>query len=614
MLMASSGLNAEKLYDVECDNITGDEECQVLLPYCSKYTVYGEDEMEEVSNFVCTECEPGFEPVADGIKNIPRNYNLPDLKRSGLEFLQLCKRIDTPVEGVNCNSHWCRKELPFCYKYKFTKENDKFGYFECLECDPLFDTRGKLETSKATNFYQIKRTCTRKMEIRECGEICQEELPGCKKYMVSNKMFTTYDSVEIETAEFECLEPLEGYEIMSRFVRSDTNPGLQKETTLASFQSTLQSCSDIKCRHALPYCLKYVTNQQTGDFVLYTCQECQVGYKPKVNYRAYGSISHMARNSQFAMVCEAVEIDQAKCDSRCQQEIPGCLTFSIYNPNYNLGISIQTAKYACNVCAEGYEGVMEIDDVVVHSDFNVLLNTKVRCRPLDVSQPTPCDDYCRRKYPHCLKYTAQKDDFDPPSEENFRCHQCDEGYEPTSSGDSLPWFAGYERVVCKRKATGEIFTCDSTCQKEFPGCEQMSITNGKGDHNSYQCHKCSEGKFPIPYEKGNPGKLGYHDSIMRNSNTLYLCAEKKSQMYLSLYTCQFKDPNIFDHIECFDQRNCQRIVSMRDLDTGVISNRCVLCKNGFQLKANPPHYYDIDQDQCEALKLASNHRLFTATA
>lgn len=605
------GLQAEKLYDVKCDNITGEEECQQLLPYCSTYAIFEDEDFDDLFTFTCTQCEPGFEAIPGGVKGVPRDYKLPSLKKLGIDFLQLCKRADTPAEGVNCNSYWCKRELPLCYKYTFKKDSDTHGFFDCLECDQMFTPREKSTTATITDLHVFKRTCARRLETRECGETCQEELPGCTKFKVSDSKFITVGPTEVERATFECLIPLEGYEVMKTLVTADTHPEIQKDTTLPNFQSSLQSCSDVECRHVLPYCLKYVTTQVRGEEVMYTCQTCQAGYKPKNNYRSFGSISKLARSNQYVKLCEAVTVSGIDCDSRCQQEMPGCKKFSISETSYLVGESIQSAKYSCDQCEDNYIKVDLDNSTIVHQNYKVTDNVKVVCRPKDVSEPVLCDEQCRKKYPHCKKYTAQKDEDEPASEESFRCWECDEGYEPTTSPDTQHWFSGFERVVCKHKETKGQIACDENCQKEFPHCEQLSITKNKEGHNSYQCHKCASGKFLIPYQANTAGVLAHHDSEMRLTNTIYLCAEQPYHLYQSLYTCEFADPSIFDHPECFEQRNCRQIVSMRDLIRGRTANRCVQCKGGYRLKAALPHPYDIDQDQCEAVKLQST-RLFNA--
>lgn len=281
------------------------------------------------------------------------------------------------------------------------------------------------------------------------------------------------------------------------------------------------------------------------------------------------------------------------------REFPGCDELTIKDASSLVSANFQEAQFKCDSCGKGFHPYDDDSKLIVHGFYQLIKNVKVVCQPNEIREAADCDVECRKKYPHCLKYVALIDSNDPPSMENFRCQQCEEGYEPTTDGDFEPWFTGSQRVVCKPKPTDGPKDCTGNCKEDFPNCDQITIRHGENGHSEYECNKCSAGFFPIAYNPKSPGSLKEHDSVMKYKPRIYLCAEKASHMYNNIFKCDRKDYELLDHFECLTQPNCKLVVRVRDLDLGKDYYRCVLCKAGYRPKSTLPHGYDLNQDQCE---------------
>lgn len=606
-----------RIVEMDCDHSTGSDDCLKVLPYCMKYAIDDDPQNEGRTVFSCLECEPGFEPIEGGIKNVPADLFLPDLKAMKVDHLGLCRRISTSEAGVLCNTPQCIKQLPNCWKYTYTKESRNSGTFKCLECHELFVPRSDLkETINATIDFSIQvLTCTRKIESRQCGKNCHLEFPGCSKIEVRDAKIVNYRSQEMETGKFYCSNEAEHFLARQLIFEGSTNQEIPKLTTIPAYQSHIRPCTGTECIHALPKCLTFSTKAELlQDAFIYKCHQCMPGYAPVADGRYFPWIAEMARTQQYAQVCEAVETPSAVCDDRCRLELPGCEIFSISNPSYVLGPYLQTATYDCLQCLPGYRKSKVEKVTPVQKTFSLRFNVKVRCAPIDVSQPTECDEYCRLKLPHCKKFTSKIDAKDPDTEESYRCHECDEGYEPAVDGVYAEWYTGDIRPVCNKKPTNGPLDCDETCQKEFPRCQRISITEDSIGHNIYKCDQCAPGFYPIQYEPNAAGVLSNKDSDMRDQATIYLCAETPAEIYLNMYICTSRDAHLVDHLECADQPNCRHLVKVWDLAKGGrLWHRCVQCKAGYKLKTAIPHIYDIDQDQCEPATLGTVSRLFVST-
>jgi hypothetical protein len=583
---------------VDCDYNSGYDDCYLKLPYCMQYKVDAYADQEK-ANFTCLKCDPGYEPIKGGLTDLPLDFRLPDFGKLGKEYLMLCKRTKTPVDGITCSNPLCQSELPHCIRHLFTPINDEIGTYSCIACDENFTLRVLAPLNLSTSPELVKKLCTRKNETRECGEACQAEFPGCKRYSISKNLFVTENENVKELADFQCVEAYPGYEIRNIRVRESTETSVVKDLTIPLYQSPIMNCDDNNCRHVLPNCLKYVYRGLKSSQIVYTCIQCEAAYQPRPVLTPKPSIPVMALNHQFIQVCQIKNATNVPCDDRCKQEFPGCDLLTVWDSGFSLSIDYLDAKLRCEKCAPGFNQLEDESKRIIHQVYPLLDNVKVRCQPEEVATPTDCDEECRKKYPHCLKYTAVFDPTDPPSKENFRCHLCEKDFEPTTDGDIKEWFSSSMRNVCKFKPTNGTMACTGDCSDIFPDCETVSVTHDENGHSTYQCHKCRAGFYPIPYDRKIPGKIANLNSIMKDKPRIYLCAERPSYIYQSIFKCDRKDFELMDHHECQNQPNCKLVVSVRDLDHAREFFRCVLCNQGYRLKSKVPHSYDIDQDQCE---------------
>lgn len=598
---------------VDCDYNTGYEECYLRLPYCRQYEISPDSDAQDFGTFTCLKCDAGFIPIPGGVKKVPYELSIPEFEKMGVEYIHLCKRVASPEGGLPCNNPVCQKELPQCERYSFQPISEEMGKFTCLSCNELFNVRENAPEAFPAWNTAVKHLCSRKSESRECGAKCQTELPGCKRYKVYRNTFEDIENGEKETAFFECLQAHDGYNIRNIRVKENTDPTIVKDLTIPLYDSPIYDCSDANCRHVLPNCQKYAYRGMTQARFLYICTQCDSNFQPKEVFNFYPSINLLAQRDEFVRVCEVKNIKNADCDDKCKQEFPGCDRLTIWEAGYPISEFIQQAKFRCDQCANGYKQINIDGETLVHANYPLSYNVKVRCQPEPVLKPKVCDEECRKKYPHCEQFIAAFDPSDDPSRESFRCVQCEEGYEHTTDPFIQFWFSGSPRVVCKRKITAGPVDCTGSCKDDFPNCERISISHGFEGHSEYRCHQCSAGFFPIAYDRDVPGKLGYRDGIMKDKPRIYLCAEKPTHVYNSLFRCDRKDFEIVDHDECYIQPNCAYLVTVRDLLRGRTSFRCIQCRRGFKLKKEIPHSYDLDQDQCERDSMTLLSTLLTAS-
>jgi hypothetical protein len=447
------------------------------------------------------------------------------------------------------------------------------------------------------------------METRECGARCQNEFPGCLLYTAWNRQLKPFEQVIDEVASFKCEQAEPGYNANQRPVIGGTNTYEIKEIALREYESPAIECSDFKCRHVFPNCKKYYSITQDEGHNQYQCIDCRLGYEP-ARFPQSGKDFHLLyANGESLLLCELVNNQNLEADTEWREEMPGCKRLTTKGNGYSVD-GIQYAQYYCDECDEGLESLPDYESVPVYSEFDLASNVKIRCRPKQIKEPKACDAKCRDRLKNCQEFTTAYHDYLPAFVESFVCTTCDLGFTPTSNADNEPWFIQNEKHVCKRLPTEGPEECKDGCQENFPFCESVSVSIDPEGHNTYQCHKCADGFFPISYEDGPRGKITKLGNPMRNVNVIYLCAPDADELYLSYSNCDETDESIFDTKPCRDTVNCEVVASVLHLLTGQNYYRCLECPQGYVARAEPPHPYDLDHRYC--IKPTPPARLFAA--
>ena len=594
---------------VNCNWRIDGEECITQLPFCQTFE-YLQEDSSDLYTYRCLKCQSGYRPTAwrGGIRKIEFS-DLPDFEGESFKSLHLCELAGNDEE-VNCSNDLCKAMLPGCIRYKFSerKEEDGVveGLFTCLECKPQFDANPEQsERTGIVDYKTAKRVCKRREEERECGAQCQAEFPGCVYYKVAKVSAVNTEDGWVETAYFTCLSGYPGYHALNRALHSDTILETVKEIAVREYESPSIDCTDYQCKNVLPNCRKYYTLTSDEFRTGYTCLECKPGYKS--TGMVYGKdFNTLFLQQQLLYVCEAEETINFECDDDCQLEVPGCEVLSITEPTY-ISFNYQTAVYTCERCAAGYVKVEDTTSSQVHNGWGSLKNIKIRCRPQEVASPAECNQECQKRFPHCLMYTSVFEFMSPYNYQKFQCHQCEPGYEPTSEPDIEPWYIVREESVCRRVVSPTPFDCGDQCKVNFPNCDRLSITREENGHNLYQCHQCQAGFFPIPYEDEVAGRLSIMDHFMRKFNKIYLCSDRKNEVYMDLTFCTENDLRRVEYEACQMTVNCRAAVTARRFDSLEKYLKCVECHNGTVPKKTLPNPYDIDlslcQEQTSTLKL-----------
>ncbi len=553
----------------------------------------------------------GFEPIKGGVKNLElrESEDLPDISELDIGYLSLCRRVETK-NPIFCANPVCKAELPNCryYTVKNIRSNDQVADFACTECDYLFQPFGNISkyNSKPLSHDVSKLVCTRKVGDQECGEFCQPEFPGCKKYKVSDVTRVFNQGSELESAKFLCLEAKPGHAIEQTITRASTLPNLPKAIAIKLFQTEPIACSDIKCRHILPHCTQFTAVNYDSSTSTYSCIKCIDGYKPKPQPTYGYDYFSMWYNQKSINVCDLQEVSEQICDIHCKEELPACEFFSTFRIQPKSPDS-QTASFSCNQCSAGYEIVESLDPVEVHHGWTISDNIKIRCRPIVVKDPQPCDDKCRNKLVHCKSYKATYSEEIGSEYLDYQCVDCDDSFESYQNPDLVPWFLAKERLVCRPKTTDTANPCDDNCKKTFPGCDEINVISNfrATGRRAYQCTKCASGWNKIPYDDTESGVIFDQYHPLFRANTILLCSEKPNQLYIDRQECPSDGSNL-DSAECYYAQNCRILVKTMDLVTGEAGWICKECQAGFVPKASLPEKYAIDQSLCQAASINGN--------
>lgn len=343
--------------------------------------------------------------------------------------------------------------------------------------------------------------------------------------------------------------------------------------------------------------MEYFAIRATSITSSYYCIRCRDGY------RSLGGVTKIANiigqiMRDVVQLCELTEFEKKQCDDVCQEELPGCLSYSVWDVK-SAFTGNQFARYRCDQCKAGFEKVEDNSLTLVHNGWFNAENVKVTCRPQATNGPMPCDAECRKRFPNCKMYSTSYDTHGSNELELFECKECDENFEPTDQPDAEPFYIGYERTVCRRKLTNGIENCDQKCKETFPFCDRMSISKNNDGSIIYKCTQCQTGYFPIDYESPTPGTLTLTSSAMGTHNILHLCSDQPEEYYLEKIDCNDKDPTMLDSLECHVAVNCQTVIKARNLARGTDYLKCAKCQNGMQQKKVLPRAYDADQSLCE---------------
>jgi len=583
------------------------------FPFCKILKITQDASDPEKSSFTCEQCDDGFEPnTAPYIgKTIP-GTDIIDFGDGSTEPKVVCtlKMLNPPntdpkgnLVQADCGHEGCRSFIPQCKRFASWK-NGKVAdrqtpIIYCTECEDPFEPlpysnqtmqffRGEINTNRP---YDL---CMRKEETRECGEQCEKEMPGCLAYQTERK-----DEFE---SRFRCVKTLPGlYPINhGEYQTNYISTSIQKLLVDISFAATPTPVVTRQQRHQFPNCKEYFSILAGKMTTTYYCTGCRDGYrvKPPVT-KVVNFIGLILRDA--VQLCEIEEFQNKNCDEVCQEELPGCSSYSVWDVK-NAFTGNQFARYRCEQCKLGYEKVVDDSLALVHNGWFNSENVKVRCRPQATNGPMPCDSDCRKKFPNCRMYSTSYDTHGSTELELFECKQCDDDYEPTEQPDAEPFYIGYERTVCRRKPTNGRINCDQNCKENFPNCDVLEVTEDSEGHNTYTCHQCQSGFFPINYEDPTPGVLSQASTVMRSYNTFYLCSDKPNEYYLEKIDCNDKDPSMLDSKECHVAANCQTIIRARNLSLGRDYLKCMKCQNGLQPKKVQPRLYDSDQSLCETTK------------
>lgn len=592
-----------------CDYLLRKDRCYKILPFCKTWTYVEEENFKGTYLFKCEICETGFEPIEKGVGRLTlsEGEDIPDPYAMNMDSVQLCRRVET--DNVFCAHPTCKKELPFCRKYNVkniqegtvaVKGIKTIADFECTECEPLFEPYPKNRILKNATLSPLipKLLCSRKEETRECGNQCEIEFPGCKKYSVSNVQRSVISGEQIEFAMFRCLQALPGYEISMNMVRATTNPSVQKNIALKQYETEVIKCDDIKCRHILPDCKEWSAINYNQDSSEFSCEKCREGYQPRSPVRSYDYFSHWFYSKNL-QVCEIKEVQGAVCGEECQEELPGCLKYTVWSVSSNLD-GTQRAKYSCDQCKDGFLRLEDTNPVVVQSTWEISDRTKVRCYPKPTPDPTLVEGSLKDILPNCRLYSSK---YDPQISYDYLLYECSECYaefEPSPLQEIFEWYSRDERPVCRRIRREETYgvPCDQNCQKTFPGCGKIKIMDDYSGRKAYHCTQCLDGWFQIPYETPFKGLLSNPSSPLIMSRKIRLCAQSPSILYIDREEC-LPGGNYIDSVRCSMYKNCRTILTVSDFETAEVYDVCDECHQGFTLKMKKPHPYDDDQTLCE---------------
>ena len=589
-------------------------DCYNIFPNCEMYEYQQDAANPGKYIYDCAKCYTGYKPTAP-ISNLPKEdfRDTPDVSKMSSKSLKVCEFDTDFKESIPCIHDKCQSIFPNCQLLKIISTggtpSNQTVQFECAECHPLFKPNPKsseliLQLSKL----ETLQVCLRKEGQFECGMRCQSEFPGCKRYSIRS-VKTSYqkDVGYSQTGIFYCNESYEGYNALNFEFTMNSDIALKdKALTIRQYQPSLMDCrNNVFCKRVFPNCKEYYSIGVELGSVQHFCKTCLPGYAPKTAEAIGVDMINMYFKNQIENLCEAVESNKIACNNDCKLEFPGCNAVSIKNPHL-LNDHIQVAHYKCDECATDYEPLNNDYDTPVWIGLIASFNVKLRCLPKQIKTPTICDDKCKKKYPRCNKYTAM---LNPDLTRNvfeFKCTECEVGFEPRAESDVEPWYLTNEKSVCKRTPIPTPTPCDQNCKTMFPYCDEVQVTKLETtNHTVYQCTKCAAGYYPLQYEDEVAGKISNVDHFMKDSSQIHLCSNTPNEVYLSRDACDIDDPRTSEYDGCVSNKNCLSAVLAKRIDRYGRYFKCLQCADGYQLKKIVPFEYDLDASPCEKIPQAA---------
>ena len=604
-----------------CNYRDYEDKCSTVMPVCRKYTVRLDSVDEGKFIFKCNECEPGYAPYEEGLGNldIVQPGNLPDGKKLGLSQIWLCHRTATPEAGVLCAHRECHQELPNCRRYTVSNirvpEGDftEIADYKCLECEELYEPISSPGYGTAsTSFAVVKKLCKRKVETRECGELCQKELPNCLEYSMYRPSIRLLENANFaQTAYYQCLQATPGYSPIKLETSFDANSSISKSIVLREFITSNSHCADYKCRKVFPHC-KIYSDITTPSGFDYTCTECRNGFRPKTSPSRGLDFESMYLTQTSIELCDYNEGTGLECDEQCQDEFQGCLVITVANVQLE-GLEGPTAQFKCDKCKDGFQAVEDGSQTKIHQGWELADNVKVRCVPIPQKLPVPVQGNEAVRFPNCKSISYSEVDGMSRDIYEYVCIECEEGFEPNKVPAFKSFFDVSERYLCSPKVTEGPVACDEKCQVTFPHCENIEVKPDPDGLPDFYCHKCGEGYYPIDYEQGGQGQLTDDQHLMRLQNTIYLCSEDPHEVYIDMAHCNPLDSSLLDSPLCLGSVNCVYVISVFNFLTGDRYTKCGKCENGCVPRKTRPHPYELDQSLCQASSKLSS-RLFMSNS
>lgn len=592
-------------------------DCNLKLPFCQTYKV----KQGPFSRYLvsCSQCMPGFTSLGEvDVLNIDQSTNLPDNE------LKVCA-LQTDFTGsfyVSTMNRYLSQIFPNCLRVSFSgastaADGTSSAEFKCEQCGYMYTpstdvrfTKGRLESGA------VFGVCKRAELTFDCGHLCQLEFPGCARVQVSKTKQKTFNSKYTEEAQFYCLEALPGYEAIFQYSTLKSISTTDAKTlVLPQFQSNaITGCDkDMVCRFSLPNCKSYFTSDSPIDHeIVYNCLECKAGFKPiSPGISSIHSIGDMYTELAPIELCEPLEVRnmQTSVDPDFVVEYPNCLEFSRTNVKKVTGTDKWKADFKCNRCKDGFVPVTTEEDLtlpMLTSIVDLGPNFKILCIPPTDDTLRDCDENCRKDLPRCRKYKNVPMEGSPAATDTYQCVECDPGFEPVNEDyNYISWLYAGDKVVCRKGPTPGPVECPEVCKEMFPACDLISIEEDDQRKMTYTCSKCSDGYFPIPYNKEKPGRLTKDDQVrVMFSSKIPLCSKKQNFIYKVVEYCDLEDRGKSTGLFCELGRNCKRPVLAMNLDTYINDRFCLECIDSYEPISQPLDLYSRDLSLCKPIPKA----------
>lgn len=587
------------------------ENCFKYIPFCKVFEYRPDPAHADRWIYRCVECAEGFKPFRE-VDNLMK-AEFGDLPKTQNKYLPVCD-LDPSFTGfLPVNTDLTIHKLPNCLRYKTSNhrtadDGSVEADFTCVECDYNFQPFvNHIYQFGSLHSNTVLGVCTRKVETRDCGFLCQSEFPGCKKIQIKDVIRSSnLGENYYESALFKCIEAEDSFEIILRGVRANTDTFPPKVVTIPPQTSGEINCiDDWECQAVLPNCEKYYTQSNDLDSVIFFCLKCRQGYEPQT----YGVWSQYELKTLFSQrqeltLCKPIEVSKMTLTGSWKAEVPGCEVLTVSSPQLSL-TNAWVAKYECNQCAPGFVKVEDSSFTLVSGGFELIKKVKIRCRPEEVTIPKDCDSECQKRFPNCRKYTSIFNPNIPLNAETFRCTECEDGFEPTHDPDVEPWYLGEQKVVCKRIPTPGPVDCPEICKAQFPNCDKISISKDERGHNVYQCDQCEKGYYPIAYEEKVRGRMSVRAGDVHKFNTIYLCTSQEDLIPLKIFDCNPTESQYYRADQCNEDTSCATIGIHTLFYSIVYRATCLKCKPGYSPKSTPVDNYDLDLNRCEPTKPSS---------